>query len=280
MSHAFWIDGPYSTTFAAQPLANKGIIVLQLSTKALGTAEEGPQAVDVLESAIDYLDKKGLIDRNNVGLVGFSRTCYHVKFALTHSRFHFAAASIADGVDGGYFQYIVFANENPFLTSAAESLVGGAPFGEGLSLWNERSPGFLLQRVETPLEIQAIGPTSVVGEWEWFSGLSRLNKPVDLRYIPTGTHILEKPWDRMASQQTTVDWFQFWLKNEQDPDPTKAEQYVRWGVLRQKAAKVEATGPTFPCDEWTREDYSWGAPRRESAPRFCGPIRQLDMRRD
>jgi hypothetical protein len=28
-----------------------------------------------------------------------------------------------------------------------------------------------------------------------------------------------------------VDWFRFWLKNEEDPDPAKAEQYKRWREL-------------------------------------------------
>jgi len=29
-----------------------------------------------------------------------------------------------------------------------------------------------------------------------------------------------------------VDWFRFWLKEEEDPDPGKAEQYARWRELR------------------------------------------------
>jgi hypothetical protein len=30
-----------------------------------------------------------------------------------------------------------------------------------------------------------------------------------------------------------MDWFVFWLKGEEDPDPTKAEQCKRWHELRQ-----------------------------------------------
>jgi hypothetical protein len=36
----------------------------------------------------------------------------------------------------------------------------------------------------------------------------------------------------MVSQGGSVDWFCFWLKNEEDPDPAKAEQYARWRDLR------------------------------------------------
>jgi hypothetical protein len=30
----------------------------------------------------------------------------------------------------------------------------------------------------------------------------------------------------------TVDWFCFWLKGFEDPDPARAEQYRRWRELR------------------------------------------------
>jgi hypothetical protein len=230
--HKFWIDGPYSTAFAAQPLVSKGIVVLQMSEVAIGATDEGAQNMKAFESAIDFLDAGGFIDREKIGLIGFSRTCYHVKYALTHSKIRFAAASIADGMDAGYFQYLVFANENRNLASEYEHLLGGAPFGNGLSAWMKESPGFLLDRVTTPLEIQSIGPASLLAQWEWFSGLSRLGKPVYQLYIPDGTHVLQKPWDRMSSQQSNVDWFGFWLKAEEDPDPSKQSQYERWRQLR------------------------------------------------
>jgi hypothetical protein len=44
----------------------------------------------------------------------------------------------------------------------------------------------------------------------------------------------------MTSQQGNVDWMVFWLKNEEDPDPTKAEQYARWHELRKLQEQDEA----------------------------------------
>jgi hypothetical protein len=35
----------------------------------------------------------------------------------------------------------------------------------------------------------------------------------------------------MVAQQGLVDWFRFWLKGEEDPDPAKSEQYARWREL-------------------------------------------------
>ena len=63
--------------------------------------------------------------------------------------------------------------------------------------------------------------------------LRALNKPVELIVIPGGTHLLERPLDRLVSQQGNVDWFVFWLKGDEDADPVKADQYVRWREMRQ-----------------------------------------------
>ena len=228
----FWMDGPYTTGFAAQALAGKGFFVVQApdpDPRLWDTVKEAPTAMAAYESAIDYLDRRRLIDRNRVGITGFSRTYWFVTYTLTHSKHHFAAADITDGVDYGYFQYMVW---NAAAASEFEQVNGGPPFGKGLSRWLKRSPAFLMDKIEAPLRIQALDPFSLLGSWHWFSGLTRLGKPLEMIYIPDGTHVLEKPWDRMISQQGNVDWFCFWLKGEEDPDPAKAEQYTRWRHLR------------------------------------------------
>jgi len=89
-----------------------------------------------------------------------------------------------------------------------------------------------MDQVQAPVRIQAIGPISLLQEWNWFSGLFGLGKPVEMVYLPDGTHLLEKPWEQMVSEQGDVDWFCFWLRGEEDADPAKAEQYKRWRELR------------------------------------------------
>jgi hypothetical protein len=227
----FWMDGPWATAFAAQALAGKGFFVLQEGdpdSKIWETSEEAPTAMAAYESAIDYLDRRGFVDSNRVGITGFSRTYWYVTYTLTHSKHRFAAAAVADGVDGSYFQYMTF----PWSAADTEQVYGGPPFGRVLSQWLKQSPGFLMDKVQAPLRIQTLGPMSLLLDWHWYSGLSRLGKPVEMIYVPQGTHILEKPWERMTSQQGNVDWFCFWLKGEEDPDPAKADQYKRWRELR------------------------------------------------
>ncbi len=250
----FWIDGPWSTGFAAQPLAGHNIVVLQVDelNDERMTPKEAENELAIFESAIDYLDGRGLIDREHVGLIGFSRTGFHVVYALTHSKYQFAAASSADGSDGGYWQEMVIAPTYPGLAAAAERTIGAPPFGEGLKLWMERSPGFNADKAEAPLLIQAVSPGSALGMWEWFAALRRLGKPVEMVVLEDGVHALERPWDRRVSLQNNVDWFTFWLKGEEDPDPAKQEQYARWRELRKLHEQQQITADTGAAESGAR----------------------------
>jgi hypothetical protein len=238
-------DGVYPTATAAQPMAAHGILVLQLGTAKddgtwvrladLLTPQEAPRAMEEIEGAIDHLDSLGLIDRQRVGLIGFSRTCYHVLYTLTHSTYSFAAAALTDGVDFSYLQYVLSQNALREAGSTMDefgAINGGLPWGKSLATWLERAPGFNLDRVATPLRVEAIGLGSVLAEWEPFAGLLLQRKPVELYVIPEGDHILVKPWERLASSGGNADWFRYWLKNEEDQEPIKAAQYIRWRELR------------------------------------------------
>jgi dipeptidyl aminopeptidase/acylaminoacyl peptidase len=236
----FWIDGPWGTAFAAQPLAAQGFVVLQVGgsedqeilRKIVETTGEGPYQMAEYEGAIDYLDERGLIDRNHVGIIGFSRTVYAVEYTLTHSKYRFAAAAVADGINGGYFSYVVFPG------GGDELLNGGSPVGDRLVHWLENSPGFNSDKVHTAVRMESHGFSgTVLNEWEWFSILSRQRKPVELVYLPYAGHVLVKPWERMTSQQGNVDWFRFWLKAEEDHDQAKQDQYSRWHHLRDLAQR-------------------------------------------
>lgn len=245
----FWLDGPDTTVFAAQPLANRGFLVLQMGmgdrydkasldevTAVLGSANEGPAAVSFFESAMDELDRRGLIDPQRVGLSGFSRTVYHVLYMLTHSDHPIAAAVVADGIHFSYAGCVFYMQGSG--SSACEKVNGGGPpYGPALAGW-EKTPAFNLDKVQAPLLLQAI--MAPLGEWEILAGLRWLKKPVEmLNFYPEGDHILVRPQQRLLSQGGAVDWFCFWLKGEEDRDPTKSGQYQRWRKLREeKQSKI------------------------------------------
>jgi len=81
--------------------------------------------------------------------------------------------------------------------------------------------------------------------WGPYAALRLLHKPVELVMLNTDEHVLTNPSVRLASQGGSVDWFRFWLQDYEDPDPAKAEQYVRWRELR----KLQATQDAERADE-------------------------------
>jgi dipeptidyl aminopeptidase/acylaminoacyl peptidase len=235
-------SGAYPTAFAAQEIAAFGILVLQVRGDACpndttNTPEEAPCAAANYESAANELVKAGIADPDKLGIIGFSRTCYYVLEELTAGTLHFKAATITDGVDYGYFQYLLSLDSdqgNQFATGA-NAIIGAPPFGEGLTQWVKRSSEFKMDKVETPLQVVALDShRSLISMWQSYANLRYLRKPVDLIVIPDSEHVITNPRERVISQGGTVDWFRFWLQDEEDPDPAKAQQYARWRELRHR----------------------------------------------
>jgi dipeptidyl aminopeptidase/acylaminoacyl peptidase len=243
-------SGAFPTAFAAQALAANGIMVLQI-VKPIGkdceggSPHEAPCAADVTESAARKLIADGAVDPENIGIIGFSRTCYYVMHMLTTNSLHFKAASITDGVMMDYFLYMLAPSEEP------ERVIGAKPFGEGRQEWLKHSPSFNLDKVSTPLLVNALsGRAGALVMWSPYSELHYLHKPVELMVFNDPEHVLSNPAARMASQGGSVDWFRFWLQGYEDPDPVKAEQYKRWRELKRmqgendkKSAEVRYAAP-------------------------------------
>jgi dipeptidyl aminopeptidase/acylaminoacyl peptidase len=243
LDFAFMTDGQYATAMAARPLASAGIAVLQVATNYTHRSElnEAHDNVVGYEAAIDQLTSDGLIDPKRVGIIGFSRTCWYVESALIENTNRFAAASITDGIDHSYMQAMLYDLDR---ASEGQKIYDAKPFGEGLEKWIQFAPSFHLDRVNTPLMITAIAPDSILEEWEIYSSLYQQKKPVEFMLISDGQHLLQKPWDRLASQQDNVDWFRFWLQGYQRADPEDKDQYMRWRSLRDMERQSASKRPT------------------------------------
>jgi len=235
----YLLDGAFTSAVAAEELANRGVAVLQLPVsdreKSSG-CDRGLASQSQIESAIDYLDSRGLIDRDRVGLVGFSVTGFAVRYALMNSTYHFRAATSVEGSGWSYWVYVATGNTAAFMAQE-ECPYGGPPWNGNWDRWMKKSISFNYDKIHTPLRLESDGNgpsegAEVLYEWENYVALKRLHKPVELIYVTHGAHPVVKPWDRLTSQQGNVDWMLFWLKGEEDPDTAKSEQYERWHELK------------------------------------------------
>ena len=241
-----WTDGflsdtRFQTAFPPQPLANDGFAVLLVNMPTGGTeAKEYPSGtaeafnwIAMIESGVALLSERGLIDKDNVGIIGFSRNSWNVDFMITHSNFPFRAASSADSGLYNYGSY--WYDNNKDSMESSEQAMGGPPYGESFKSWIKYSPAFSAQDVRVPLLMEYCGygvlsqPLSAL---EFFAALSRQGKPVELYFYPNGEHMLDTPWERIASLQRNVDWFRFWMQNFERVHPEDPDQYTRWETLR------------------------------------------------
>lgn len=244
----FSLTGPsqrMGTAFAAHPLAGRGFLVVQVGGERdhirdksdLQYSGEADAAMSVYESVVDYLVRRGLADPQRLGIIGYSRSGWWVEHTLVNSRLDFDAAVVADNMEPSYGQYLL---HGP-MRSGLESAIGAAPFANGLRTWMQRSPGFNLHRICAALRLENSqgGLVGLTGLWETFSMLTQLKRPVELYTIPesdSGYHPLHMPMQILASQEGTVDWFDFWLNGREHLSEEKKDQYLRWRRLRQIAS--------------------------------------------
>ena len=255
---------PISSSFSAQPLANNGFVVfLAAAPSAPTTVPRGTpgefwrmeNVVSMVESGVHMLDERGLIDTARLGIGGFSVTSWEVQYILAHSKLRFAAASTADGWN---LNYVSYATQNLHGSPQGydmgwtfDHLYGGPPYGETLANWVAYAPAFNTSRIRTPVLTQSHGDMTVA--MEWFTSLHKLGKPVELYFFPEGKHNLQRPRQRVASQQLNVHWFRFWLQDSVGLSPAyDAGRFARWGALK---AQHEANERALAAGRDPTRDY-------------------------
>ncbi|MEJ1961798.1 MAG: hypothetical protein WDO56_09715 [Gammaproteobacteria bacterium] len=244
----FQTSGPSTTAYAARPIANTGMVVLQFGCPTYGpwtgdyrSGSENGRAMTCIESAIDALDHESLIDRNRVGLVAFSHAGLYVMHTVTFSEYPIAAAVIADSAANTPLNYtLAYGTPRPGsmqmwdapMTTGA-SMMGSPPIGVGMQNWIAESPVFHLDRVHAAIRFEHI--MGFPGYWDIYAILKRMEKPAELVSYPGEMHSLQTPSARYNSQQGSVDWLRFWLTGEERVSEETKEQYERWREFRDAA---------------------------------------------
>ncbi len=246
----------HDPSFAPQPIANADMLYLIRSypeqwserdeishypTGYPGQIGEAAFQTDIWDSAVDTLDKMEMIDRDRIGMIGFSRSGWYTEFSLVHGRTHYRAATAADNVKYSFGEY--WMSHSLASMHSYGLMYGGPPYGPSLKNWLAYSTSFNLDKIHTPLLLEVMGfgtpyndsirpPVSLATDFEIASGLTWLKNPTELYYYPNEVHQPEHPQARLASLQRNVDWYRFWLKNYERPNPEDPDQYVRWRKLR------------------------------------------------
>lgn len=243
----FLLDGPTDgaggTAYAAQVFAGAGFVVLQIEDERQAVtvdAREGELFAEGFHSGIQLLIARGLIDPDKVGLIAFSRTGLHTLYLLARYPKLLAAASMSDSLQIGYISYL-YGTGLTLAEVEYSKLMGGTLEVAEIGDWFKRSPLYTAVQSRAAIRLEEMG--SGLGSWETYALLRRSGRPVEFVVYPEGSHVLQKPSERLISQGDNVDWFRFWLQSYEDPDPAKRDQYLRWRGMR---AKPDAQTPESP----------------------------------
>ncbi len=229
------IDGrEFRAAYPVQALAHRGFVVLMAYLppafwQVSLTPEERPLITSGVDAAVTYLSTLRFVDLGRLGLSGFSRSGWMTEYAVENGRHRFAAAVAIDNARFSYFEYLI--QNQVYYWTIFDRVFGGLPYGESFENWRQHALGFNLEKVHTPLLLETHNK-GYWSAWEDYAGLRRLGKPVELVRYPDGPHTLVRPAEQFSSAVRHVDWYCFWLKGEEDPNPAKAEQYARWRELR------------------------------------------------
>lgn len=200
-----------------------------------------PEMEDITK-AIDVLDKKGMIDKNMLGTMGWSNgaiitTMLTVRYP---NMFKFAAPGAGDvnwTSDYGTCRFGV---------SFDQSYFGGAPWDDvNGKFYNEnyiiKSPLFEIEKIKTPTIIFHGSNDRAVPRdqgWEYYRGLQQVGKtPVRFLWFPGQPHGLGKITHQLRKMNEELAWIDTYLFNK---PPTKNETFKKESPLAKLLAVEKA----------------------------------------
>lgn len=238
--------------FAGRAFLREGVLVLALPWRAATGAPRDEHGsivafADGVSGAIDALVAQGLVDRDRIGILGWSATGVRVQNLITFTDAPIRAATILDGdVNTLYSLTITYAFADSTLKSKEDGNQG-APFGETRERWIRNDPSLHTDCIRAALRIESYG-AEAKNNSDIYALLRRQYRPVEMLKFPEGGHALSRPSERMISLQGNVDWYRFWLKGEKRQElviPTETAeslqaQYVRWDQMATMKTAADA----------------------------------------
>jgi dipeptidyl aminopeptidase/acylaminoacyl peptidase len=188
-----------------------------------------------IDMAIQKASEMGVVDVAKVGLTGYSRGTEIVAYEITHTKL-FQAVSGAAGDNSPYFYFMAAKSVQDKFSREG---LGGWPEGKSRSNWTQLASDLNAGRIDVPV-LNNDPDSEFLADLALYTSLRELGKPVELFIYPNELHVVNQPKHRYQIYERNLDWFLFWLKSEESPDPAKSEQNLRWRRLRQLQQKAQS----------------------------------------
>lgn len=241
----------FQWNYPVQLLAERGYVVLLINDPSPLQSEElmaaskawvrgsGPpdsetlqrllwiEGVHIFEDAVDEMAIEGLVDRDRVGIAGYSRGSQMVNVAVTRSPLFRAASS----GDGGYLEPAGYATAG----SSYDAVYGGAPLSDAIISYRRFAPSLNANRVCAALlqQVASASPSQI----ELFEALRAAKAPTQISHYSGATaasdetHVFYRPSNRSLAMRENIAWFNYWLLDKNDTDGPFPKQAESWGKL-------------------------------------------------
>jgi dipeptidyl aminopeptidase/acylaminoacyl peptidase len=180
-----------------------------------------------LDAALKILDHMEIVDSHRRGLTGLSYGSEITTFAISHSTLFQAAIVDGVGFPDPFFYYMADRTWRRIFDEWGL----GCPEGEHSNRWREVSTALNAEHITAPV-LSNEAETEYIAGLQTYSALEHLRKPVELFIYPNEGHVKNQPKHRYEIYERNLDWFKFWLQENEDASSAKREQYDRWHKLR------------------------------------------------
>ncbi len=254
---------PLGAEHALHAYAANGIVVLRMSfpqlTRSVGMEQMYSSELDYphltmwMESTVRGLDtvaRRGFIDERRVGIGGVSHGTF-VPLYMMQKYDRIAAISISSPHWGPLQNYW-----NTEKSRVATAVYGGpVKYNPGDrskdndARWNGIDIAEHVESIEAPI-LMHLAAHETYALIRLIRRLADAGKPYDTYVFPEETHIKWQAAHLHAITSRNLDWFRFWLQDIEDPNPAKAEQYLRWRKLREQqraGARDDQSGKQKPA---------------------------------
>ncbi len=183
--------------------------------------------VSSLEKGLSVVEESRLVDSNRIALTGLSAGAEIGMHSLLYGKRNFAAAILSSTSWDPIDFYI-----SPDDTRKLFVQMGrGVPEGPDGGWWRKVSPALNVDKIHTPI-LMNVADRELIWSIQTISSMKEHRKPLEVFVYPDEWHVKGWPSHRYAIYLRNIDWLNFWLKDQEDTDPLKAEEYARWRGLR------------------------------------------------
>jgi len=252
-----FLRGGTGDAFPIQVYANAGYAVLSVSRpnlspgldkqsdvtaierKNLDAFANRRSELSAVETAVQLAIDRGVADPARVGITGMSDGASVSDYAVLHSNMFAAFATTNCCFDETFPSRIGPAAARLFADIGYPKLSDRSQQAD--AFWDQISLMRHARSLTRPMLVQ-VADEELLSTLPTVTALREVGAPIDLFVLPGEHHYKWQPAHRLAMYERSLDWFDYWLKDEEPTDPRRLADVKRWEAWSVKPRRPSGAG--------------------------------------